>query len=81
LIKITTIQEIAKALAGIDHKLDPNWVGNDLIKKTLAISYDYWLEDTDIPMTLKDFVQQYLEHAEYLGGIFSPDSEINDLSC
>jgi hypothetical protein len=78
---ITTIQEIANVLAGLEHKLAPNWLENDMIKKTLAISYDYWLEDTGIPMTLKDFVQQYLEHAEYLGGIFSPDSEINDLSC
>ena len=52
-----------------------------MIKKTLAISYDYWLEDKDIPMTLNDFVTQYLEHAEYLGEIFSSDTEINDPSC
>jgi hypothetical protein len=80
-LKITTIQEIANILADIDHKLAPSWLVNDMIKKTLAISYDYWLEDTDIPMSLKDFVLQYLEHAEHLGGIFSLDSEIDDLSC
>jgi hypothetical protein len=80
-LKITTIQEIANILAGIDHKLAPSWLENDMIKKTLAISYDYWLEDTYIPMSLKDFVLQYLEHAEHLGGIFSLDPEINDLSC
>jgi hypothetical protein len=74
---ITTIEDIAQALAGIDHQLASNWLTNDMIKKTLAISYDYWLEDTEIPMTLTDFVYQYLEHAEYLGGIFS---NINDPS-
>jgi hypothetical protein len=78
---ITTIQEIANVLAGINHKLAPQWLTNDMIKKTLAISYDYWLEDTGIPMTLENFVLQYLEHAEHLGGIFSLDTEIDDLSC
>jgi hypothetical protein len=78
---ITTIQEITNVLAGINHKLAPQWLTNDMIKKTLAISYDYWLEDTAIPMSLEDFVWQYLEHAEYLGGIFSLETEIDDLSC
>jgi hypothetical protein len=44
----------------------------------LAISYEYWLEDTGIPITLKDFVIQYLHHAPYLGGIYSLDAEIDD---
>ncbi|PFP28712.1 hypothetical protein COJ96_13540 [Bacillus sp. AFS073361] len=69
--KITTTEEIAAILASFDHPLAPYWLNNDLIKKTIATSYDYWVEDTDIPMSLADFVFQYLEHAEYLGGIFS----------
>ncbi|WP_410894039.1 hypothetical protein [Neobacillus sp. 204] len=81
MLNITTIEEIAAILASLDHQLAPNWMHNDLIKKTLASSYDYWLEDTNIQMTLTDFVIQYLEHAEYLGGIFSLDSETNDPSC
>ncbi|WP_026564099.1 hypothetical protein [Bacillus sp. UNC41MFS5] len=68
---ITTIEKITAILASIDHPLAPYWLNNDLIKKTIATSYDYWVEDTEIPMSLDDFVVQYLEHAEYLGGIFS----------
>ncbi|MBV7504173.1 hypothetical protein KW850_02705 [Bacillus sp. sid0103] len=81
MLNITTTEEIAEILASIDHQLAPNWLHNDLIKKTLANSYDYWLEDTGIAMSLTDFVIQYLEHAEYLGGIFLPDAETNDPSC
>ncbi|EKN65878.1 hypothetical protein BABA_17817 [Neobacillus bataviensis LMG 21833] len=54
------------------------WLENDMVKKNLAISYDYWLEDTGIPMTLEEFVSQYLENAHYLGGVFSPHLNIND---
>ena len=78
---ITTIEEVAATLACIDHELAPIWLNNDLIKKTLAVSYDYWLEDTVIPMTLTDFIMQYLEHAEHLGGIFSADPELDNPSC
>jgi hypothetical protein len=78
---ITTIEEVTHILASIDHELAAIWLDNDLIKKTLAISYDYWLEDTDIPMSLTDFVQQYLAHAEHLGGIFSLNTEIDNPSC
>ncbi|MEH7504351.1 hypothetical protein V7152_20430 [Neobacillus drentensis] len=81
MFNITRIEEVANVLASIDHKLATQWLVNEMIKKTLAISYDYWLEDTDIPMTLKDFVTQYLEHAEDLGEIFSSDTEIDDPSC
>ncbi|MFL6555242.1 MAG: hypothetical protein ACJ8MO_03905 [Bacillus sp. (in: firmicutes)] len=80
MLNITTIEEVAAILASIDHELAPDWLTNDLIKKTLATSYDYWLEDTEIPMTLTDFVTQYLAHAEYLGGIFSSVTDINDPS-
>jgi hypothetical protein len=76
--KITSIQEVTDILSGIEHPLAQKWRGNDLIKKNLAISYDYWVEDTDIPMTLREHVLQYLENAQHLGGIFSPDSEIDE---
>lgn len=72
---MTRINDITDTLAKIDHDLAKKWIGNDLIKKNLATSYDYWLEDTEIPMSLKDFIIQYLEHAEFLGGIFSLELE------
>ena len=71
---ITTIQEVTDVLADIDDNLARKWLKNDIIKKNLAISYDFWLEDTRIPMTLKEHILQYLAHAEELGGIFSPDA-------
>jgi hypothetical protein len=71
--KITNIHEVAAVLAGIDHELAPLWLHNDLIKKNLAVSYDYWLEDTNISMTLRDFCLQYLALAPYLGEMFSMD--------
>jgi hypothetical protein len=75
---ITTIQEIADVLTAIDHPLAPIWRQNDFIKKNIAISFDYWLEDTGIPITLTEFVEQYLAHAEYLGEMFSAD-QANEL--
>nr|WP_263324418.1 hypothetical protein [Neobacillus sp. Marseille-Q6967] len=78
---ITSNQEVTEVLSSIDHSLAKQWLANDIIKKNLAISYDYWLEDTGIPMTLREYVLQYLDHAEYLGGIFSPDSEIDEMDC
>lgn len=71
--RITSIQEVTHVLSSLDHKLAKKWLGNDLIKKTIAKSYDYWLEDTNIPMSLTEFVAQYLEHAEYLGELFVED--------
>ena len=62
----------------MDCALAHKWMENDMVKKNLAISYDYWLEDTGIPMTLEEFVSHYLENAQYLGGIFSPYLNIND---
>lgn len=70
MLEITTNQEIADVLAGIEHPLAAIWSQNDLIKKNIAISFDYWLEDTGIPITLTEFVEQYLAHSEYLGGVF-----------
>lgn len=78
---ITSIQEVSEVLSCIDHRLAKQWLGNDIIKKNLAIGYDFWLEDTGIPMTLREHVLQYLDHAEYLGGIFSPDLEIDEMDC
>lgn len=70
---ITSIQEVNEVLAGFQHPLAQKWLNNDLIKKTIAVSYDYWVEDTQIPMTLDEFVLQYLDHAEYLGEMFADD--------
>ncbi|MEH7011503.1 hypothetical protein V7087_11960 [Neobacillus niacini] len=70
---ITSIQEVTDVLSSLNHRLAKKWLGNDLIKKTIATSYDYWLEDTNIPMTLKEFVLQYLDHAEYLGELFADE--------
>lgn len=70
---ITSIQEVSEALSSLDHNLAKKWLNNDLIKKTIAQSYDYWVEDTNIPMTLTEFVFQYLDHAEYLGELFADD--------
>jgi hypothetical protein len=64
---------VNEVLSGFQHPLAQKWLGNDLIKKTIAVSYDYWLEDTTIPMTLHEFVFQYLDHAEYLGEMFADD--------
>jgi hypothetical protein len=72
-LRITSIQEVTHVLSSLDHKRAKKWLGNDLIKKTIAKSYDYWLEDTKIPMSLTEFVLQYLEHAEYLGELFVDD--------
>jgi hypothetical protein len=72
-LMITSIQEVTDALSNIHQNLAKRWLDNDLIKKTIAISYDYWLEDTNIPMTLEEFVLQYLNHQEYLGELFSDD--------
>ncbi|WP_251548894.1 hypothetical protein [Neobacillus muris] len=69
------MKEVEHVLASSGHPLADKWVHNDLIKRSIAVSYDYWLEDTGIPMALEEFVQQYLEHAAYLGGIFSADLE------
>ncbi|WP_462410584.1 hypothetical protein [Neobacillus sp. Marseille-QA0830] len=69
------MKEVETVLSGLNHKLADYWLNNELIKRTIAISYDYWLEDTGIPMDLEDFVQQYLDHASYLGGIFSHGME------
>ncbi|ULT56572.1 hypothetical protein L1999_26635 [Neobacillus drentensis] len=77
-MSITTIQEISEALTGMDHPLAPIWCQNDIIKKNKAISFDYWLEDTGIPITLMDFVEQYLAHAEYLGEMFSSGIELDN---
>ncbi|MEH7097427.1 hypothetical protein [Neobacillus vireti] len=62
----------------MDHPLAPIWSQNDIIKKNIALSFDYWLEDTGIPITLTEFVEQYLAHAEYLGGMFSPGIELEN---
>jgi hypothetical protein len=70
---ITSIQEVNEALSGFQHPLAQKWLSNDLIKKTIAVSYDYWVEDTNIPMTLDEFVLQYLDHAAYLGEMFADD--------
>jgi hypothetical protein len=70
---ITSIQEVNDVLYSHPHHLAKKWLGNDLIKKTIAISYDYWLEDTNFPMTLEEFVLQYLDHSEYLGELFGDD--------
>jgi hypothetical protein len=70
---MTSIMEVTHVLSSLNHKLAKKWSGNDLIKKTIAKSYDYWVEDTNIPMSLTDFVLQYLEHAEYLGELFVDD--------
>ncbi|MEH7419245.1 hypothetical protein V7266_28870 [Neobacillus drentensis] len=75
MLSITSIQEIAEVLTGINHPLAPIWIQNDIIKKNIAISFDYWLEDTGIPITLAEFVEQYLAHAEYLGEMFSTGIE------
>nr|WP_263327349.1 hypothetical protein [Neobacillus sp. Marseille-Q6967] len=79
MVPITRTQEVAEVLAGIDHKLVPKWIRNDLIKKNIAISYDYWLEDTEIPITLNEYVLQYLEHAQFLGEMFLTDLKIHEL--
>jgi hypothetical protein len=65
-VQMTKIKEVTDALSSIDNELALKWLYNDIIKKNLAISYDYWLQDTDIPITLKDFVLQYLENAQFL---------------
>jgi len=70
---ITSIQEVNEVLSGLQHPLAQKWLCHDLIKKTIAVSYDYWLEDTNFPMTLDEFVLQYLDHAEYLGEMFADD--------
>ncbi|WP_154663528.1 hypothetical protein [Neobacillus dielmonensis] len=72
---ISRKMEVESVLASLDHPLANKWLYNDLIKRSIAVSYDYWLEDTGIPMSLEEFVQQYLEHASYLGGIFTADLE------
>ncbi|WP_191277220.1 hypothetical protein [Neobacillus kokaensis] len=78
MFNITNIHEVENVLASMNHQLARKWLKNDLIKRSLAVSFDYWLEDTGIPMTLEQFVQQYLELAPDLGGIFSADIEIDD---
>ena len=78
MLSITTIQEISEILTGINHPLAPIWSQNDIIKKNIAISFDYWLEDTGIPITLEEFVEQYLAHAEYLGEMFSSGIELDN---
>jgi hypothetical protein len=70
---MTSIQDVNEVLSSCQHPLAQKWLGNDLIKKTIAVSYDYWIEDTPIPMTLDEFVLQYLDHAEYLGEMFADD--------
>ncbi|MEH6993476.1 hypothetical protein V7075_12250 [Neobacillus drentensis] len=70
---MTSIQDVSDVLSSLPHHLAKNWLGNDLIKKTIAVSYDYWLEDTNIPMSLEEFVLQYLDHSEYLGELFADD--------
>ncbi|MBM7654444.1 hypothetical protein [Neobacillus cucumis] len=75
MLEITTIQEIADVLAGIEHPLAASWGQNDLIKKNIATSFEYWLEDTGIPITLTEFVEQYLAHSEYLGEMFLTGSD------
>jgi hypothetical protein len=70
---ITSIQEVNEVLSGLQHPLAQKWLCHDLIKKTIAVSYDYWLEDTNITMTLDEFVVQYLDHAEYLGEMFADE--------
>jgi hypothetical protein len=71
---MTNVDDVTKVLNELSqHDLAQKWLYNDLVKKNLAESYDYWLETTNIPMTLKEHVQQYLNHAHLLGGIFSPD--------
>lgn len=75
---ITKIDDVAYVLSKMDHQLAQKWLMNDMIKKNLAISYDYWLEDTAIPMTLEEYVEQYLENAPYLEGIFSADLDSID---
>lgn len=70
---ITSIQDVNEVLLSQQHPLAQRWLGNDLIKKTIAVSYDYWIEDTHIPMTLDEFVLQYLDHAEYLGEMFTDE--------
>lgn len=73
MFRITSIQEVNDVLSSQHHPLAQKWLANDLIKKTIAVSYDYWVEDTQIPMTLDEFVLQYLDHAEYLGEMFADD--------
>ncbi|MBY0149032.1 hypothetical protein [Neobacillus niacini] len=73
MFRITSIQEVNEVLSGFQHPLAQKWLYNDLIKKTIAVSYDYWLEDTGIPMTLDEFVLQYIDHAEHLGEMFAGD--------
>ncbi|MFP7298930.1 hypothetical protein [Neobacillus niacini] len=73
-LTITSIQDVSEVLTSLPHHLAQKWLGNDLIKKTIALSYDYWLEDTNIPMTLEEFVLHYLEHSEYLGELFADES-------
>ncbi|WHY00244.1 hypothetical protein [Neobacillus sp. DY30] len=73
MFRITSIQEVNDVLSSQHHPLAQKWLVNDLIKKTIAVSYDYWVEDTQIPMTLDEFVLQYLDHAEYLGEMFADD--------
>ena len=65
------IKDVTEALTNIDHELAHKWQFNDLIKKNLATSYEYWLEDTGIPIPLKDYILQYIENAPFLGGIFT----------
>lgn len=76
MLHITNIQEVSDVLAGIDHELASKWFDNDMIKKTIAISYDYWLEDTGIPITLREFCLQYLAYSPYLGELFSGELDI-----
>lgn len=73
MFRITSIQDVNAVLSSQQHPLAQKWLSNDLIKKTIAVSYDYWLEDTNFPMTLDEFVLQYLDHAEYLGEMFADD--------
>ncbi|KGM46316.1 hypothetical protein P9D43_17765 [Neobacillus niacini] len=73
MFRITSIQDVNAVLSGHHHPLAQKWLSNDLIKKTIAVSYDYWVEDTNFPMTLDEFVSQYLDHAEYLGEMFADD--------
>jgi hypothetical protein len=71
---MTNVEDVTNVLSELSqYNLAQKWLHNDLVKKNLAMSYDYWLETTNIPMTLKEHVLQYLEHAHLLGGVFSPD--------
>lgn len=79
---LTKIQDVTHVLAELqDNELAQKWLHNDMIKMNLAASYDFWLEDTDIPMTLKEHIEQYLVNAPYLGGVFSMDSPIDNPGC